>query len=468
MARVDLDEAGIAELRFAAAGADLDRRAERVLADQVANCPVLTGRLRGSLAIERTIAADGSPVRRIGSNLSYACILGSRASVITSEGARTIGQIQPGERVLTQTGEFREVLAKSAFPATEKPDMVEITVPWRAGQDHVLNVTVDHKVLVLRDGRNQWVQAGDLLMTDGFYVRRKRSDRKGAGGRLHVCLSCGQQFRRVGTAERSYCSTRCRDVAWAGSANPHRGRKRTEATKALLRQITADRLAAHPEQHPSRIVASRGRMTTCEATVATWLTTRGVAFERQRPVGTGVVDFFLPGCGTVIEADGAYWHRDQAKDVARDARIRADLPDAEILHLHFFDPRFSPTLDPNPLSGVHYVPCNPGPASFTDPRLFKAVTSVSVRHWRFEARGSKPKMLYDLAVDTVHSFFANGILVSNSHVEQGTGLFGPHHQVIVPTTKQALYWPGARHPVASVKGQRAQPFIAPSLAAAID
>jgi len=58
--------------------------------------------------------------------------------------------------------------------------------------------------------------------------------------------------------------------------------------------------------------------------------------------------------------------------------------------------------------------------------------------------------------------------VSNSHVEQGTGLFGPRGHVIVPTKKKALFWPGARHPVASVKGQRAQPFIAPSIAAAAD
>ncbi len=44
-------------------------------------------------------------------------------------------------------------------------------------------------------------------------------------------------------------------------------------------------------------------------------------------------------------------------------------------------------------------------------------------------------------------------------VHQGTGLWGPHRQRITPTTKQALYWPGARHPVKSVKGQPPQPFL---------
>lgn len=51
------------------------------------------------------------------------------------------------------------------------------------------------------------------------------------------------------------------------------------------------------------------------------------------------------------------------------------------------------------------------------------------------------------------------------HVELGTGLWGPKRAVIRPKTKKALYWPGARHPVAYVKGSRPQPFLRPSLAA---
>lgn len=48
-------------------------------------------------------------------------------------------------------------------------------------------------------------------------------------------------------------------------------------------------------------------------------------------------------------------------------------------------------------------------------------------------------------------------------VEYGTA---PH--VIVPKDKKALYWPGARHPVAKVNhpGTRAQPFMRPAVAMA--
>jgi HK97 gp10 family phage protein len=46
--------------------------------------------------------------------------------------------------------------------------------------------------------------------------------------------------------------------------------------------------------------------------------------------------------------------------------------------------------------------------------------------------------------------------------EIGTGLYGPYHQVIRPKTKKALWWPGAEHPVAYVKGMQPQPFLRPA------
>lgn len=45
------------------------------------------------------------------------------------------------------------------------------------------------------------------------------------------------------------------------------------------------------------------------------------------------------------------------------------------------------------------------------------------------------------------------------YVHEGTGIYGPFGTPIVPKTKKALYWPGARHPVRSVKGMRPRPFL---------
>lgn len=44
-------------------------------------------------------------------------------------------------------------------------------------------------------------------------------------------------------------------------------------------------------------------------------------------------------------------------------------------------------------------------------------------------------------------------------VHQGTGLYGPFKRRITPIRKKALFWPGAAHPVKSVKGQPPQPFL---------
>ena len=46
------------------------------------------------------------------------------------------------------------------------------------------------------------------------------------------------------------------------------------------------------------------------------------------------------------------------------------------------------------------------------------------------------------------------------YVHEGTGLYGPHKTKIVPKSKQALFWPGASHPVRSVRGMKGRPFVA--------
>lgn len=44
-------------------------------------------------------------------------------------------------------------------------------------------------------------------------------------------------------------------------------------------------------------------------------------------------------------------------------------------------------------------------------------------------------------------------------VHRGTGIFGPYKQRIFPIIKKALFWPGASHPVKSIKGMKPNPFF---------
>ena len=71
-------------------------------------------------------------------------------------------------------------------------------------------------------------------------------------------------------------------------------------------------------------------------------------------------------------------------------------------------------------------------------------TGVLSQNWAFEV-GNLQARYYPRA------FYA-------PYVEFGTGIYGPQGEPITPKVKQALYWPGADHPVRSVKGQHPNPF----------
>ena len=45
------------------------------------------------------------------------------------------------------------------------------------------------------------------------------------------------------------------------------------------------------------------------------------------------------------------------------------------------------------------------------------------------------------------------------YVHEGTGLFGPKKQRVRPKKAQALFWPGAAHPVRSIAGMKGRPFL---------
>ncbi len=54
------------------------------------------------------------------------------------------------------------------------------------------------------------------------------------------------------------------------------------------------------------------------------------------------------------------------------------------------------------------------------------------------------------------------------YVHEGTGIYGPLGEPILPKEKKALYWPGAAHPVKSVKGQKPNPFMDRAMASVSD
>ena len=398
--------------------------------------PFKTGNLAGSLSW--TVGGEHSGVKHpatakdgvrrtsktdtayLGTNVHYACIFNSHTNIVTDKGVKTIGQIKENDLVLTQTGEYHPVIAKTKFPAKEKPDLIDVVVPWRSGQNHKITLTLDHKVLVYRDGRNKWVMAGDLCKTDMLFTRRKLANNKNSGP-VKVCEQCGCDHRNSGA---KYCSLACRNAAFATGKNPHIGKKHSESARKKMSESRKRFHQENPEQHINRILARKGNTTKAERAVEGWLQERGVDYEKQYKIGSHYVDFFVPEENVVMEADGAFWHQNQQTDIERDRAIKQVMPDAKVVHVHFYEERFSPDLVFNPLPGVFYVACNPSVGSYVEPDLFQPKPIVELHRWRYgeKKHPNDPTRanLYDLSVANVHSYLANGILVSNSHVEYGT------------------------------------------------
>lgn len=74
--------------------------------------------------------------------------------------------------------------------------------------------------------------------------------------------------------------------------------------------------------------------TTIEEAVRKWLESHNIHHVTQHRIGRYHVDFYIPDCGTVIEADGDYWHS-KPKVAAKDLRKEAWLlsQDYEVIRL---------------------------------------------------------------------------------------------------------------------------------------
>lgn len=373
----------------------------------------------------------------VGSPIMYSCIFKSSTHIATATGQKAICSVQLGDLVLTQSGHYHRVVGKNSFLVLEKPDLVDLEVAWRSDLTHKLTLTSDHKVLVLRDGKNVWIQAGMLLLSDQLYTRRKLGRNKGTG-KAKTCLNCNVVvYRSIGSVGQGkmFCSFACKQKYWNSGHNPHVGMKRSLATRAKMSESAERKFRENPALHPSIIVSQRGYITDHERAMKQWLDLHNLEYEQQKPIGRYIVDFYVPSSNTIYEADGAFWHQNQDKDITRDKSIKSIMPAVSIIHIHFIEPRFTPRLQWNPIPDVYYVPVNPGMKSYIDPELFESRQLISLRSWRYERlpgnRGGGIPQLYDLAVEGEHSFFANGILVSNSYQEFGTGIY----------VGRATHWP---------------------------
>jgi very-short-patch-repair endonuclease/phage gpG-like protein len=361
----------------------------------------------------------------VGTAVDYACIFGSHTDIKVKDGRgfKTIGQIKKGDMVLTQTGEYHEVVEVFRKPAIQTPDLIEIICEYRKNRIHKLIVTKEHKLLVFREGRNKWVKAEELLLTDTLFSLKKKGTEV---ERLYRnCIECSKLFySQTKDESHKFCSQECRIKYWKENGNPNLGSKRTKKTRTKMSLLKKEYFEINPEKHPNRIMNKKGYQTDVEKQIEDWLIDRKVKYEKQKNIGRIYADFYLPKTNEIIEGDGAFWHSNQKKDIERDKYIKEMMPEVKITHMHFYDKRFSKNIKRNPLENVYYQVCNPGVNSYVNMNDFENKKIISIRPFKYgesiKKHGSTQAYVYDLSVDKVHSYYANGILVSNSHVEFGT------------------------------------------------
>ena len=362
----------------------------------------------------------------VGTAVDYACIFDGHTNIKVQggKGYKVICQIKKGDMVLTQTGEYHKVIETFKKPAILSPDLIEIICEYRKNRNHKLIVTKEHKILVFRDVRNKWVKAEELLLTDKLFSLKKKEPNKGKG--LHRnCLQCGKEFQPPGHNEiHQYCSMDCRNEYWKINGSPNIGSKRTKKTRDKMSLLKKKYFELNPEKHPNRIMNKKGYQTDVEKTIEDWLIEQQVQYEKQKRIGRIYADFYLPITNEILEGDGAFWHSNQKKDIERDKYIKSIDPTIKITHMHFYDKRFSKNINRNPLENVYYQVCNPSPKSYVNMGDFECRKIVSIKPIKYgeniKKHASTQAYVYDLSVEGVHSYYANGILVSNSHVEFGT------------------------------------------------
>lgn len=121
--------------------------------------------LRPGQAREATFttgAVDASMVSQ-----HYCLFAGSK--VLTSKGLAPVEQVRAGHRVLTKDGQFKSVVAVGSQVSSGTKVRIK-----PAYTSEVTELTGNHRVLVYRDDRLQWVEAGKLTENDRLVVPKMK------------------------------------------------------------------------------------------------------------------------------------------------------------------------------------------------------------------------------------------------------------------------------------------------------
>ncbi len=142
-------------------------------------------RLNGKeYSIDYLLSDEGESVRI---PFSPNCLVSWKTPILTDKGYKPIKYVNIGDKVLTHTGKFKEVV-ETHRGKTDNYYKIELD----CFDSTMLNVTGNHKIMTKRG----WIEAKDLRIDDEIAMTAKR------------CLNCGKLFPKT-HRERDYCSFKC-------------------------------------------------------------------------------------------------------------------------------------------------------------------------------------------------------------------------------------------------------------------
>jgi len=188
------------------------RAAMEIEREAVAEVPVDTGRLKGSISTQEVgdIMQVGSGVKA-GSEVEYACIYGARTSVYSPDNRTSsyIGSYKYDD-VLCKDGSSHRIEKKHRF-YQKCMDLIKITAHSRRKP---LIVTANHLILTLRDTTLCWIEAKELKLTDMVFTKRSHNAITDNSNKTEFTCVCGKSFlvlnSQLGSREPKYCSLECR------------------------------------------------------------------------------------------------------------------------------------------------------------------------------------------------------------------------------------------------------------------
>lgn len=199
-------------------------------------------------------------------------------------------------------------------------------------------------------------QAAIVKGVDPLYCSKKCYDADRRAQTQRTCLNCGKMFYKKSQGHHGlpvYCSITCQAAAKTTrvqrtcdhcgktfECKPSRSTNRRHCSRACQSAANVSRVEVSCLYCGSTFSVIRGRQSTArfcsrrckahyhgetaiERDVRLALTTLGIPFKQEHPVGRRYcVDFYLFQHAIALEVDGVYWHKDKADhDTKRDTYL---------------------------------------------------------------------------------------------------------------------------------------------------